>query len=47
MMVGLGLRHYGRTLGLYEQPRDEIVRVLAYEIEQNERREAARAKVRR
>lgn len=30
-MVGLGLAHYGGTLGLYHQPRDEQVRALAFE----------------
>ncbi len=29
-MTRIGLAHYGGTLGLYSQPRDEQVRALAY-----------------
>lgn len=50
-MTELGLKHYGGTLGLYEQPYDEQVRALAYYAhldaqrrKAHERRAAARRK---
>lgn len=37
-MTMIGLAHYGGTLGLYNQPDDEIVRALAYYRDRDERR---------
>lgn len=36
-MTAIGLKHYGSTLGLYEQPTEEQARALAFEAETRRR----------
>lgn len=46
-MTELGLKHYGGTLGLYDQPYDEQVRALAYSAHLDAQRREAQERARR
>ena len=43
-MTAIGLAHYGGTLGLYNEPRDEQVRALAHYADIDDRRRAAKVR---